>query len=313
MGVPAYLYAKPGAVTVARPGTMRMQWAIAFGIVVVPFVGVIASLILFRQYGVGWPEVVMLATMYFLCQSGVTVGLHRHFSHRSFQTSQPMRIVLAILGAMAGQGPLMFWVATHRRHHTFSDQPGDPHSPNLHGEGVGAMLRGLWHAHIGWMFSVEQTDWARFAKDLLRDRTMFRIHRLYLLWVFLGLALPAGAGWLITGTGLGALQGFLWGGLVRMFLVNHASWCVGSVCHMFGGRPFDTHDHSANNFAVAVLAFGEGLQNNHHAFPGSYSHAVKWWEPDLSAILIRGLRSLGLVWGVKYPSRDEIEQAKVRA
>ena len=313
MGSPAIVHSSPAAATMASGATRRMQWNIAFAIVVLPFVGVISSGILLRKYGVGWFEFASLAIMYFFCQAGVTVGLHRHFAHRSFQTSRPMRIMLAVLGGMAGQGPLLFWVATHRRHHAFSDQPGDPHSPNLHGHAFGDMLRGLWHAHIGWMFSSEQTDWARFAKDLLRDRTMFRIHRFYLLWVLLGAALPALAGWLIIGTGFGALQGFLWGGLVRMFLVNHASWCVGSICHTFGARPFDTHDYSANNYCVAVLAFGEGLQNNHHAFPGSYAHAVRWWEPDLSALLIRGLEALGLVWGVKYPSASEIQAARARA
>jgi stearoyl-CoA desaturase (delta-9 desaturase) len=174
------------------------------------------------------------------------------------------------------------------------------------------MVRGLWHAHIGWMFSDQQTDWSRFARDLLHDRALFRIHRLYLVWVLLGLALPALAGWLIAGTAIAALQGFLWGGLVRMFLVNHASWCVGSICHMFGARPFATNDQSANNFWVAVVAFGEGLQNNHHAFPGSYAHAVRWWEPDLSALIIRGLEAAGLVWAVRSPTVADIEQARIR-
>lgn len=298
-------------VSSASRAAWRFQWSVAMAVVVIPFLGVIVASVLLWQRGIGWVELSSLLIMYVVCTLGATVGFHRHFAHRSFQTSQPMRIILGITGSMAVQGPLLFWVATHRRHHNYSDQPGDPHSPNLHGDGVRGMLHGLWHSHLGWMFSREQTDWVHFAKDVMRDRTMFVIHRYYFVWVFLGLALPAAFAGLVTGTWWGAWQGFLWGGLVRIFLLNHSSWCVGSVCHMFGTRPFQTHDHSANNYPVALLTFGEGLQNNHHAFPSSFAHAVKWWEPDFSALFIRLLQFSGLIWDVKSPTKRAIAEARV--
>jgi len=300
---------KPAA-RMLRASVRRLQWSIAFGIVVIPFLGVIAASVLFRNRGIGWVEVGSLVVMYALCMLGITVGFHRHFAHRSYSTSSGMRVVLGVLGSMAAQGPLLFWVATHRRHHAFSDKPGDPHSPHLHGEGLSGMIRGLWHSHIGWMFTDEQTDLVGFSRDVMQDPTMFMIHRTYLLWLFAGLVLPALVCGLLTLSWTGALLGFLWGGLVRVFLVNHASWCVGSISHVFGSRPFKTGDHSANNYLVAVLAFGEGLQNNHHAFSGSFSHAVRWWQPDLSALVILALKSAGLVWDLKFPSERAIRDSR---
>ena len=298
------------AFRMSRASVRRLQWSIAFGVVVIPFLGVIVAGVLFWRRGMGWVEGGALLVMYVLCMLGITVGFHRHFAHRSFSTSRPMSLLFGVLGSMAAQGPLLFWVATHRRHHAFSDEPGDPHSPNLNGSGLSGLLCGLWHAHIGWMFSDEATDLVDFARDLLRDRDLFTIHRTYLFWVYSGLALPALVCGLLTLTWTGALQGFLWGGLVRVFLVNHASWCVGSVSHVFGTRPFETRDYSANNYWVALLTFGEGLQNNHHAFPSSFSHAVRWWQPDFSAVVIRCLRFAGLVWDVKYPSERAIREAR---
>ncbi len=278
--------------------------------VVIPFLGVVAASVIFRNRGIGWVEVISLLVMYGVCMLGITVGFHRLFAHRSYSTSPTMRLILGACGSMAAQGPLLFWVSTHRRHHVFSDKPGDPHSPNLHGEGLWGMITGLWHSHIGWMFTVEQTDLSEFARDVLQDRAMFMIHRTYLLWVLAGLALPALVSGLVTMSWTGALLGFVWGGLVRMFLVNHAAWCVGSISHVFGSRPFKTGDHSANNYLVAVLAFGEGLQNNHHMFAGSFSHAVRWWQPDLSALVIRALKSAGLVWDLKSPSERAIRDSR---
>jgi stearoyl-CoA desaturase (delta-9 desaturase) len=261
-------------------------------------------------HGTGWLEWGLLALMYFLCSVGTNVGLHRHFAHCSFSARRPVRLGLAVLGAMAAQGPLVTWVATHRRHHAYSDLPGDPHSPNLHGSGWRGVLLGLWHAHVGWMFSDELSDWGRFARDVLQDRTLFKIHQTYFVWVVLGLVIPAALGGLLTGSWMGVWLGLLWGGLVRMFVVNNGAWAVGSVCHVFGTRPFNNRDHSANNYPVALLTFGEGLQNNHHAFPSSAAHAVAWWQPDLALYVIRLLQGLGLVWNVKLPSRKAIAEAR---
>jgi len=218
---------------------------------------------------------------------------------------------LGILGSMAGQGPLLFWVATHRRHHAFSDRAGDPHSPHVNGAEDTNIWRGLWHAHLGWMFSDEITSWPHFAADHMRDKHAFAINRTYFVWLVLGLALPAAIGGLATGTWAGALGGLLWGGLVRMFLVNHVCWCVGSICHAFGARPFDNRDHSANNYFVALVSFGEGLQNNHHAFPGSANHRVTWWEPDISGWLIQGMKRLGWITAARVPSPEEIQRVRL--
>jgi stearoyl-CoA desaturase (Delta-9 desaturase) len=299
-------------VVVSNPVARRLQRIAAFIIVVVPLVGTILAILQVFLYGVTWMEIGLLLGMYCVCITGATVGFHRHFTHRAFQARAPVRIVLAILGSMAAQGPLVYWVASHRRHHAYSDRPGDPHSPNLHGSGLRGLVHGLWHAHIGWMFAEEGSDWIHFARDVLGDRALFRIHEMYFTWVALGLAIPAALGGILTGTWSGVAAGFLWGGLVRMFLVNHASWCVGSVCHVFGSRPFDTKDFSANNYSVAVFTFGEGLQNNHHAFPSSAAHAVAWWEPDFAMIIIRVMQWLGLVWNVRLPTREAIEKARRR-
>jgi stearoyl-CoA desaturase (delta-9 desaturase) len=302
----------PRGVTIAQPAAVRLQRRIAAVVVVLPLVGTAVALYQAFAYGVGALELGIFALMYTLCTLGTYAGLHRHFAHRSFRAYQPVRLGLAILGSMAAQGPLVTWVAAHRRHHAYSDRPGDPHSPNLHGPGLRGLLHGLWHAHVGWMFSDEVSDWSRFARDVMQERALFWVHRTYFTWVFLGLALPAALGGLIAGSWAGAAAGFLWGGLVRMFVVNNGAWAVGSICHVFGTRPFNNRDRSANNYLVALVTFGEGLQNNHHAFPSSAAHAVVWWQPDVSMWFIRLLEGLGLVWDVKLPSRRAVAEARVK-
>ncbi len=295
----------------ASPQARRYQRTIAFLIVVIPFAGVLAAAAHLWGWHVSALNLILLAVMYTLTIVGITAGFHRHFTHRAFEAAIPVRWALGILGSMAGQGPLLFWVATHRRHHAFSDREGDPHSPHTDGHTpIHGIWRGIWHAHLGWMFSDEITSWPHYAADHMRDKLTFRLNQTYFFWLFLGLALPAAIGGLVTMRWSGALSGFLWGGLVRMFLANHVCWCVGSVCHAFGTRPFQNRDHSANNYVVALLAFGEGLQNNHHAFPGSANHRVAWWEPDLSSWIIHGLKKLGLVWSVRVPTHEEVEEAR---
>ncbi len=289
---------------------VRFQRQVAGAVVVLPLLGTLGAVWQLCTVGVGPVDLGLLAGMYVVCTLGATIGFHRLFSHRAFKAHPTLSLVLAAVGSMAAQGPVVFWVAEHRRHHAYSDQPGDPHSPNLRGDGLAGLLHGLWHAHLGWMFSAEQSDWAHFAKDIARDRRLFRIHQTYFTWVFLGLAIPAVLGGILTQTWIGVAHGFLWGGLVRMFLLNHASWCVGSICHRFGSRPFETRDHSANNYTVALFTFGEGLQNNHHAFQNSAAHGLAWWQPDLSMVVIRLLAALGLVWDVKLPTPEAIRSAQ---
>jgi stearoyl-CoA desaturase (delta-9 desaturase) len=211
-----------------------------------------------------------------------------------------VRWALGILGSMAVQGPLLFWVACHRRHHRYSDSAEDPHSPRCGGEGWKGWLRGLWYAHVGWMFRHEPEPWGTYVPDLLRDDLAFRVNRTYLFWVFLGLAIPTCLGGMLGGW-TKALSGFLWGGLVRVFLVHHITWSINSICHCTGGRPYETDDDSRNNFVCAVLAMGEGWHNNHHAFPTSARHGLEWWQVDVTYLVIRGLAALGLVWDIHLP------------
>lgn len=248
----------------------------------------------------------LFAVFYAIQMFGITVGFHRYLAHKSFKTSRSFEGVLMIAGSMALEGPLLFWVTTHRRHHRYADEAGDPHSPNLSGAGLRGKVKGLWYAHIPWMFSDQESRAQVFAPDVLRDRRLYFYHRTYPIWASASLLVPAILGFLIGGTLAATLSAFVFGGLARVFVANQAAWCVGSISHMVGSRPFVTRDNSANNWPVAVATFGEGLQNNHHAFPSAYRHAMRWWEPDLSGWLIAALAKCGLVWDLRMPDRDTI-------
>ncbi len=304
---------EPGALKV-RPiasasDPMRLQRALAFSVMVLPILGTFVALYLIFHRGIGRVEILSFLGMYLLTMGGMTIGLHRYFAHRCFEAGPRMRMTLAILGSMATQGPLLSWVTIHRKHHAFSDRPGDPHSPHIYGNTLLGMVNGLWHAHIGWMFTENAADWS-FSRDLMGDRGLFWVHRTYLYWVATAFILPAVVAGIVTRSWSGAALGFLWGGLVRCFMVNQASWCVGSVCHYFGSKRFETRDHSANNYIVALLTFGEGLQNNHHAFPSAARHGIAWWEPDFSGTVIGLLSRMGLVWNTYHPTGEAV--AKLR-
>jgi len=247
-----------------------------------------------------WQDLVVLAITYTLTGLGVTVGYHRLFTHRSFKTGRALRALLAVLGSMAVEGPVIEWVATHRKHHRFSDCPGDPHSPHVdRAPGWRGSLRGLAHAHIGWIFrGKDMANPARYAKDLLADRDLRFISRTFPLWVLVGLALPFGLGVALTGTISGGLGGLLWGGAVRVLLLHHATFSINSLCHCFGRRPFRTGDESRNLAWLAPIAFGEAWHNNHHAFPTSARHGLGRWQFDPSAALITGLERCHLAWDV---------------
>lgn len=278
----------------------RAEKAANLGAVVLPFAATIAAIALLWNSLVRPADLAIALAMYLLTGLGVTVGFHRLITHRSFQTSKPVEYAFAVLGSMAVQGPVVAWVADHRKHHAHSDVEGDPHSPHVgHGAGVRGVLAGLWHAHVGWLVSTQgRADWRRYAPDLCEDRGMRVIGRHFVSIVFLGLALPALAGYLITGTLLGAATGLLWGGLVRIFFVHHVTWSVNSVCHFLGSRRFDVDDHSTNVFWLALPSFGESWHHNHHAFPRSAAHGLKRWELDISALVIATLEKLGLAWNV---------------
>lgn len=247
-----------------------------------------------------WQDLVVLAITYTLTGLGITVGYHRLFTHRSFKTGRGVRALLAVLGSMAVEGPVIDWVATHRKHHRFSDHPGDPHSPHVdRTPGWRGTLHGLAHAHIGWIFrGKDRANPARYAKDLLADRDLRLISRTFPLWVLAGLALPFGLGIALTGTIAGGLGGLLWGGAVRVLLLHHATFSINSLCHWFGRRPFTTGDQSRNLAWLAPIAFGEAWHNNHHAFPSSARHGLGRRQFDPSAALIGGLERCHLAWDV---------------
>ncbi len=306
------MIARSGPPFAMSASALRLQRRLAMVVIFVPILATIFAITLAFRNGLGKVEIGSFVLMYLLTMGGVTVGLHRYFAHKCFETGPRMRLILAALGSMAAQGPILSWVTVHRKHHAFSDRPGDPHSPHVeNGQNVDG-LRGLWHSHIGWMLSQDFTDWVNYARDLMADRKIFWIHRWYFLWVILGLVLPTAAAGLLTRSWSGAALGFLWGGLVRCCVVNQSSWCVGSVCHYFGSKRFETHDHSANNYIVAFLTFGEGLQNNHHAFPSATRHGVAWWEPDFSGTLIHLLALFRLAKGLNHPTNEAMARLRLR-
>ena len=249
-----------------------------------------------------WSDVAVFMIMWWLTGLGITVGFHRYFTHRAFKAGRRMRALLAILGSMAIEGPITAWVADHRKHHVFTDVEGDPHSPHVgHGHGIKGALRGLAHAHLGWLFLHDQRGAKeRYAPDLVRDPVIQWVNRWYFVWVAIGFALPFGLGWLIGGSLHSALTGLLWGGAMRMLVLHHVTYSINSLCHFFGSKRFDTGDESRNLPWLAALSFGEGWHNNHHAFPTSSHHGMTRAERllDPSAWVIAALERLGLVHDV---------------
>ncbi len=211
---------------------------------------------------------------------------------------------------MAVQGPLLKWVATHRRHHQHSDTVEDPHSPCQRGPGIPGLLRGAWHAHIGWMFRPDPEDLSRYVRDLRKNAALRVTSALFPAWVALGLAIPAVLGGLLTGTWTGVWTGLIWGGLVRIFLVHHVTWSINSACHLWGHRPYQTDDQSRNNWVFGYLAMGEGWHNTHHAFPTSAQHGLRWWELDISYWVIRALAAMRLAWNVRLPTVEALAQKR---
>lgn len=288
----------------------RIQQLHALGIVLIPFLGTIAAIVLAVRHGVSTIEIGLLSVMYVVTSLAITVGFHRHFSHCAFQTHQGIRIILAICGSMACQGPIVYWVSNHRRHHQYSDEPGDTHSPYFKGDRPLAQWEGWWHSHVGWTFDPEITNTFVFGKDLLRDRDIAKVNQLYYTWVALSLLIPTVLGGISMGHWSGAISGFLWGGCVRLFLTYHVTNSINSVTHIWGRRPFDTREHSTNNIWLAIPTGGEAWHNNHHAFPNSAIFGLEWWQIDIGGWLVRFLKWIGLAWDVQVPSRNAIAARK---
>jgi len=294
---------------VQPPGDYDLAGRIATAIVTfVPLIALGFAIWLAWNSVLGLSDVLVFVVMYVPVGLGVTVGFHRLFTHRSFSTGRVTRGVLGALGSAALEGPVIEWVANHRKHHAFADVEGDPHSPHVdHGGGLAGALRGLYHAHVGWLFSSDFANEQRYAPDLLADPTVRLIDRTFILWALLGLAIPFGLGVALTGTVVGGLTALLWGGAVRIALLHHVTFSINSLCHFFGRRRFDTDDESRNLRWLAPLSFGEAWHNNHHAFPTSAAHGLGRGELDFSALVIRGLERLGLAWDVVRVAPERVE------
>ncbi len=280
-----------------------------------PPVGLIAAIWLLWNTGwVGPLHLGVAVVLYLLTACGITVGFHRLMTHKSFETYNWVRALWMIAGAMSVQGSPLVWCSVHRRHHLRSDQPGDPHSPHLHGETIWGVLQGLAYAQVGWLFAGYWSDPQpkRYVPDLLKDPLLVGLDRIYWFWVLLSLALPAAIGGLITLSWHGALLGFLWGGLVRIFLVHHVTWSINSICHVFGTQEYKSSDQSKNNVICGVLAQGEGWHNNHHAFPSSARHGLKWWQFDSSWLIIKGMEAVGLAWNIRVPTEAQLNAKRLK-
>jgi stearoyl-CoA desaturase (Delta-9 desaturase) len=278
--------------------------------VIVPFIGVLVAMVLLWNRVVDVADLAILVGMYLITAVGVTVGFHRCLTHRAFTTHTWLERLFAVAGSLSVQGSVMDWVADHRKHHAHTDREGDPHSPHV---GHGSGLAGLWHAHVGWLLETQgQADWKRYAPDLYEDPVMRTIGRRFEVLALISLLVPAAAGFVAHGfTAEGAARGLVWGGLVRIFFVHHITWSVNSICHFFGSRRFDVDDRSTNVGWLAVLSLGESWHHNHHAFPRSAFHGLRWWEIDPSGLIITGLERVGLAWNVVRitPERQQARAA----
>jgi stearoyl-CoA desaturase (delta-9 desaturase) len=280
--------------------------------ILVPFLAVIAAVPVAWGGWLSWTDVAIAAFMYYFTLLGVTVGFHRYFTHKSFKPNRGVKIALAVAGSMAVQGPVVRWVADHRKHHKFSDRDGDPHSPWKYGTSVRALAKGLWHAHMGWLFDEEQTPQRKYAPDLMKDRDIVAISKLFWLWTLISLLLPALLGGVITWSWQGAVTAFFWGTLVRVALLHHVTWSINSICHTIGERPFLSRDKSANVWWLAIPSGGESWHNLHHADPTCARHGVLRGQVDVSARVIWTLEKLGWVDDVRWPVRDRV-QSKLAA
>jgi stearoyl-CoA desaturase (Delta-9 desaturase) len=280
--------------------------------VVVPLLALLAAVPLAWGWGLSWTDIGLAVSFYFLSGLGITVGFHRHFTHRAFKATRALKIGLAVAGSMAFQGPIIHWVADHRRHHAFTDKEGDPHSPWLFGTSPLAVAKGFVHAHMSWLFVRDKTNAARFAPDLLADRDLRRVHRQFIGWSLVSLAAPALLGGVITWSWWGAVTGFFWAGLVRLAVLNHVTWSINSICHMIGSRPFTVRDRSTNFWPLAIVSMGESWHNFHHADPTCARHGVRRGQLDMSARLIAILEKLGWAYDIRWPTARRLARLTER-
>jgi stearoyl-CoA desaturase (Delta-9 desaturase) len=298
----------PAGLPVISGRRTAFQHSMIYAFVAGPMIALAAAVPLAWGWGVGWHDLGLLAVFYVVAVLGITVGFHRHFTHSSFKAQPWLRVTMAIVGSLAVQGNVLNWVADHRRHHAYSDREGDPHSPWLHGTSPVAVAKGFLHAHMTWFFDRDETNQRRFVPDLLADRAISRVSRMFGLWVAVSLLLPAVLGGLITWSWAGILTGFFWGGLVRLAISNHVTWSINSICHMIGARPFRSRDRSRNFWPLAILSMGESWHNLHHADPTCARHGVLRGQIDISARLIWIFEKLGWAYDVRWPTARRIER-----
>jgi stearoyl-CoA desaturase (delta-9 desaturase) len=279
--------------------------------IAIPFAAVVAAIPVAWGWGLSGRDAVIALAMYAITGHGVTVGFHRHFTHHAFKAPGWLRAVLAICGMMAVEGPVIRWVADHRKHHRYSDRDGDPHSPWRYGHGISALTKGFAYAHLTWLFDEEQTSQERFAPDLCKDPTIRRLSRAFPTWVVLSMLLPPLVGGLWSWSWPGALTAFFWGSLVRVAVVHHVTFAINSVCHITGSAPFKTKDESRNVWWLALPSMGESWHNFHHAEPTSARHGVGRFEIDTSANIIRALERLHWVRDVRWPDPTNIARRRL--
>ncbi len=274
--------------------------------VAIPFLAVLLAVPVAWGWGMGWADVALALGFYVFSGLGITVGFHRYLTHGAFKAKRALRATLAVAGSLAIEGPVIRWVADHRKHHAFSDREGDPHSPWRYGESVRALTKGLWYAHVGWLFDVEQTNQAKYAPDLLKDSTIVRISRSFPWLVAFSLLGPALLGGLLTWSWQGAVTAFFWAGLVRVGLLHHVTWSINSLCHVYGSKPFVTRDRSGNLAWLAIPSFGESWHNLHHADPTAARHGVLPGQIDPSAAVIRAFERAGWAYDVRWPTEERL-------
>ena len=290
-----------------EPGPVKLQRRLTLVITLTPFAGFLVGMRLLWG-GISGLDLGLLIGLYSLSILGVTVGYHRMLTHGGFEAPTWVRVAFSIFGSLAVEGSVIRWVADHRRHHMFTDRPGDPHSPHLaEGEGLKGILAGLWHAHIGWFFVEDTTSVQRFAPDLLKDPAIVKVSSLFPLWTVISFALAPAIALAVTGGNVhAAFTALVWGSLVRIFLLHHVTWSINSICHFYGRRPYETGDKSTNNWLMSVVSFGEGWHNNHHAFPSSALHGLEWWQIDISGVVIRGMRRVHMIRNVRVPTEKQL-------
>ncbi len=300
--------AQPVGTPITAGAKSYLEQTALYLMVIAPFIALVAAVPLLWGWGIGWTDLVLAIVFYLVSGTGITVGFHRYFTHGAFKANRALKIYLAIAGSLAIEGPVIRWVADHRRHHAFSDREGDPHSPWRYGESVFGLMKGFWFAHVGWLFDMEHTNQQKFAPDLLADPDLVKIDRKFPTILLFTLIAPPVLGGLITWSPIGALTAFFWASLVRLALLHHVTWSINSVCHLIGDRPYASRDKSANFWPLAVLSFGESWHNSHHADPTCARHGVDRFQIDSSARVIWMFEKFGWATNVRWPKRERFDK-----